>query len=405
MAGDIADTEAAVLLELSDVNGSISDLINNKLQPQLEDKIEQQIAIVMAELSAVNVSITGIVESTGESINTNVDSAETSLTNLMNDVETNVLSGIDSTESNLDTALTNVKVTLSGEIADTEAAVLLELSDVNGSISDLINNKLQPQLEDKIEQQIAIVMAELSAVNVSITGIVESTGESINTNVDSAETSLTNLMNDVETNVLSGIDSTEATLDTSLTNVEINLTNSLIGTENTITTQLTAVNASISGLLIGTMQPELEALMTQQYNSIMSSVADVYTDTQWIVNNAMNKEDMVEVENRFSSLDSDLDKVLAFCGESVTNSSVLCQEIYNIEVAIENMRTEQEAQFDELNQTTYTTWQYLSGSISNRIDNILVALNVIQDQNEEINATTHEILDEIQGEIRANIIS
>ena len=47
----------------------------------------------------------------------------------------------------------------------------------------------------------------------------------------------------------------------------------------------------------------------------------------------------------------------------------------------------------------------MSGSISDRIDSILVNLNIIQEQNEEINSTTHEILDEIQGEIRADIIS
>jgi hypothetical protein len=212
-------------------------------------------------------------------------------------------------------------------------------------------------------------------------------------------------MNAAEANVISEIQSTEATLDTSLTNVQVSLTNSLTDTENALSSQLTNVNGSISDLLNNVIQPELESLMTSHYNDIMSSVADVYTDTQWIVANTMDQTDRAAIDARFSSVDSDLDKVLDFCGESVTNASTLCQEIWNIEAAIEVMRQEQQVQFDALDETTYNTWQLLSGDINTNIDNALIALNIIQEQNEEINATTHQILDEIQGEIQANIIS
>jgi len=345
------------------------------------------------------------VQETGEIINVNVDAAEATLTSLMNAIESQITSDISSTNASLSTQLDSVEATISGDLSNTEASVLLELSNVNGSISDLLTNTIQPELEAKIEQEIAALMAQVSSVNVSITGTVETTGEIINANINATETALTNLIDDAEANVISEIQSTEATLDTSLTNVQVSLTNSLTATENTVTTQLTNINGSISDLLTNTIQPELESLMTQHYHDLMSSVADVYTDTQWILANTMDQTDRAAIDARFSSVDSDLDKLLAFCGESVTNSSTLCQEIWNIEAAIEVMRVEQQAHFDALDETTYNTWELLSGDVTTNIDSILVALNIIQAQNEEINSTTHQILDEIQGEIQANIIS
>ena len=377
------------------------------LNPALEEVriVSENLQGTRNDLSNVNLTLHAKVQETGESINLNIDTTETTLSDLMNSIESELVSDISSTNASLNTKLDLVEASISGDIVNSEASVLLELSEVNGSISDLLNDVVQPALEMKITQEIAALMAQLSQVNISITGTVESTGESINVNVDSAEAALTTLINDAEANVISEIQSTEATLDTSLTNVQVSLTNSLGDTENVLSTQLTNVNGSISDLLNDVVQPELESLMTQNYNNIMAAVSDVYVDTQWIVENTMDQGDRAAIDSRFDSVDSDLDKLLDFCGEPVTNASGLCVEIYNIENAIEVLRQEQQGHFDVLNETTYNTWQLLSGDINTNINNILIALNIIQEQNEEINATTHQILDEIQGEIRANIIS
>jgi hypothetical protein len=159
------------------------------LNPALEEinTVSNNLDGTRNELSNVNMTLHAKVQETGESINVNVDAAETSLTNLMNAIEAQLQSDIDSTDASLSTQLSDIEATLTGDISNTEASILLELSEVNGSISDLINNKLQPELETKIEQEIAAVMAQVSSVNVSITGIVEATGESINVNVDAAK--------------------------------------------------------------------------------------------------------------------------------------------------------------------------------------------------------------------------
>ncbi len=377
------------------------------LNPALEEvnTVSQDLDSARTELENVNLTVHANVQETGESINVNIDTTETTLSSLMNSIGTGITEDISSTEASLSTQLNDAEISLSGDISNTEAAVLLELANVNGSINDLLNNVIQPELETKIEQEIAALMAQVSAVNISITGIVEDTGESINVNVDAAETSLTNLVNAAETGILSEIQGTEATLNSSLTNVQVSLTNSLADTENALSTQLTNVNGSVTNLLNNVIQPELESLMNSHYNDIMASVADVYTDTQWIVANTMDQTDRAAIDARFTSIDEDLSKVLDFCGEVVTNESTLCQEIWTIESAIETLRQEQQAHFDSLNATAYNNWQLLSGDINSGVNNILTQLNLIQEQNEEINATTHEILDEVQGEIRADIIS
>lgn len=357
------------------------------------------------KLSNVNLTLHAKVQETGEAVNINIDSAETTLSALMNSIGNELIGDINSTNADLSTQLTEVQISLSGDISDTEANLLLNLDNVNGSISDLLTTTVQPAIELKIEQEIAVLMAQVSEVNISITGIVQSTGEIINVNVDAAETTLTNLINLVETNLISEIDSAEANLDTSLTAVQISLTNSLSNTESTLTSQLTNVNGSIYELLTEIVQPELENLMTQHYNAIMAAVSDIYSDTQWLVSNAMDLEDRAAIDSRFDSLDTGLNKVLQYCSEEVTNSSALCQEIYELGKAIEVLREEQQNHFDILNTTTYNNWQLLSGDITTNINGILFALNIIQEQNQEINETTHQILDEIQGEIRANIIS
>jgi septation ring formation regulator EzrA len=153
------------------------------------------------------------------------------------------------------------------------------------------------------------------------------------------------------------------------------------------------------------MQLSLSNQITTTLQDLTVQLDSVKEDTAWVVSNAMNKEDRAAVDARFNSLDSNLDKILQFCGESVTNSSALCKEVDNLQASINLLDAEQQEYFNTLNETTYNTWQLLSGDVNTKIDTILIDLNIIQDQNREINDTTHQILDEIQGEVQASIIS
>jgi hypothetical protein len=377
------------------------------LNPALEEisQVSQTLNFTRGELSDFNFSLNAKVQETGEDINFNLNLTEVALSNLINILGDEITNEISSVNSTLGTDLMEINASLSGNILDAESNILLEISESNQNISSLLVDVIQPELELKIEQEIAQVMAEISSVNVSISGIVQSTGESINFNVDATEISLTNLLEDVESNLFSEIESTEANLNTSLNNVQIALSSSLGSTESRLDSQILNVNESISSLLIQVIQPELESLMIQQYNQIMNSISDVYLDTQWLVNNAMNSEDMSAIDSRFDSIDSDLDYIIEFCSNSLTNTSVLCQEIYVLKNTIEIMRQEQQDYFNTLNSTTYNTWELLSGDIYSNIENILITLNLIKTQTEEINETTHKILDEMQGEVRADIIS
>jgi len=171
-----------------------------------------------------------------------------------------------------------------------------------------------------------------------------------------------------------------------------------------IASKLNAVNVSLNSFLTS-LQSDLSTQMTETLNNLTTQLVSIKEDTTWIATNAVNQQDMNEIVQRFDSLDSDLSKVLIYCSESVTNSSTLCQEIYNLRDSVSLLKQEQDVRFNQLDEVTSNTWELLSGSVSERIDNVLVALNIIQEQNREINSTTHEVLDEIQGKINVDIIS
>src|SRR3989344_2614376 len=211
------------------------------LNPALENirEITTNLSLSRNELSNINVSISGLVATTGEAVNLNIDTSRTNLTNLMRSIETGLLNNISGSQGNLNTQLTNINISLTANIAYTRAAVTTQLTNINSSITNLITNTLQPAIESKIEQQVAVLTTLLNNVNASITATVLLTGESVNLNIDTTRTTLSDLLNTVESDIMDNIDTTRADLGTQLTNVEVSLPSNLANTENTITTQLT----------------------------------------------------------------------------------------------------------------------------------------------------------------------
>src|SRR3989344_4668658 len=84
------------------------------VNPALENIREAttNLSLLRNELSNVNISVSALVTSTGESINLKIDSTRTNLTELMRAVESSIISDIGSTKANLTTQLSSINVSL-----------------------------------------------------------------------------------------------------------------------------------------------------------------------------------------------------------------------------------------------------------------------------------------------------
>lgn len=246
---------------------------------------------------------------------------------------------------------------------------------------------------------------ELSDVNLSITGLVEETGQEISANVTNLNTSLNNILNDVNNSMVAQFENTNSNLNTALSNVEVSVNGTVTSTGTAIQSQITDLNTSLSqlinNLVIGDLTVQLDGLL----ESLTDQIVSVKEDTNWLVTHAMNDSDMDEIEARFNSIDNNLQLLEQFCSTQDTNSSALCQEIYNIKSAIAVMDSEQQTKLDEINTTTVNTWQLLSGDVTTSINSLLSDIGIIKEQTTDINSTVHEILDSQQSEIQVRIIS
>ena len=358
------------------------------------------------KLTNVEFNLTTVIQETNESLSLQVSATENNLNTAIDAAEAQIVSDLGDLGVNLDTTLSSINATVTTQIADVNTELNTHLDDLNASLENSLNimtADLTSQLT-AIYDNLNLLNESLFDFDVRIHGALADSEEVITTQITVTESNLNTALDAVNNEILNSVNATGIDINANLANAQATIVTRIDDLDAEFTTDLSSVNSSLNAFLTS-MQSSLSSQLTTMYNDLTTQLTSIKADSSWLAANAMNQDDMAEIENRFTSVDSDLDKVLAFCSESTTNSSALCQEVYNLRHAVDNLRDEQEAQFDILNATTLTTWEFVSGSISNRIDNILIGLNIIQEQNEEINATTHEILDEIQGEIRANIIS
>jgi len=358
------------------------------------------------QLTNVEINLTTILQNTNESLSLQISTTESNLNNALDAAETQIISDLAGLGVDLDTALSSINATITTQIADVNTEINTHLDDLNTSLENSLNlmtADLTSQLTD-IFNKLTLLNESLFEFDVRIHGALADTNESLSLQVSATESNLNTALDAVNQEILNELDATNVDINTNLANAQATIVTRIDNLDAELTTDLDSINSTLHNFL-DEMQTSLSNQLTNMLNNLTIQLNSIKADSSWLVSNAMNQDDMAEIENRFASVDSDLDKVLAFCSEAVTNSSALCEEVYALRQQVEALRVEQEAQFDVLNETTVTNWEFLSGSISDRIDSILINLNIIQEQNEEINSTTHEILDEIQGEIRADIIS
>ena len=196
-----------------------------------------------------------------------------------------------------------------------------------------------------------------------------------------------------------------AAMNNNFSNLSASLNAKIDVTGQTIQTQLTDVNSTLYDLIAVKLTGDMNTQMSNMLTQLTAQVSDVKNDTNWLAHHAMNDTDKAAIDQRFNSLDNNLSQVEAFCSNSDTNSSALCQEIYNIKDAVAVMKAEQDNTLATINTTTTNTWNLLSGQIATNIDTLLTNIGIIKAQTTDINSTVHQILDNQESQVSVRIIS
>lgn len=343
-------------------------------------------------LEEVNMSLTATVENAKAELSSQLTSAQTDLTSLLDDINDSISSQITSAEANLDTSLTNVKVELQGNLADTQTSIISEVNFAETNLTALVN-QVNSQLLAQLDANNASTSSQLSNVEVRVTGTINDAKAEILAAISSSQTDLTTAMNTMESNLASQLTSVNADVDSTLTNVNLTITTQISEAQSAIQTQLTDAETNLQGVM-NTAQTTIISYLQNYLPAINETVTNVYSDTQWLVSNAMNQDDNAAIVARFNQVDADIDAIQQFCGSTLTENSDLCVQVRQLQTTLDTVRSEQTTYFNTVDATTTNTWNLLSGSIAANIDTALSQLGIIRSQTEDINATVHAIRDD-----------
>ena len=150
---------------------------------------------------------------------------------------------------------------------------------------------------------------------------------------------------------------------------------------------------------------------------INTTINNVYTDTQDIRANMVTdtnfQDNMTAIFTELTAIEGKVDEVQAFCDNTETNSSSLCQLIHGINnqvVDTQNyMETTIKLELDEINATTHNTYDLLSGTINTNINTILTNLGILTTTVNQINTTVNNIQTDVttvltnQGDMQDNV--
>jgi len=173
-----------------------------------------------------------------------------------------------------------------------------------------------------------------------------------------------------------------------------------------------AVNSSLSQLILSA-----SGNLTAQVGEIGVNVSLVYSDTQWLRGHALDVDgNFTALFSRLDGVDANLSAIENYCGSAVTNSSPLCSVVYEMNANVialnATLNGVQLAYLLEINATTHSTYDYLTGTLTNKVDDVMNALlgiggtvNATYNLAVAVNSTTQTILQNQQDDYRMSIYS
>jgi hypothetical protein len=246
--------------------------------------------------------------------------------------------------------------------------------------------------------------ALLTQVYGDISAQVSGTNDSISSDIDETEIAIVALVNTVDTDLTNQMTQLGVDVDTQLTDVNTSISGQLSDTQISIETNLGNTETTLSNLMV-LLNSDLQDYLTVYLTDINNTANLIYTDTQWLSTNAMNQDNAAAIDARLDNVDANLALIEDFCNNAQTIDSPLCQEIFALRVVVDTMRTEQTTYYNDLDTTTTSTWDLLSGSVSTNLDDVLISVGIIQSQTTEINETLSQIRQEQVERITMQVIS
>ncbi len=418
ITGTVISTGEEIKTSVNTSNTTLTNLLNS-VNTGLSGQMLSSFNAATAQLNDVNVTIMAKVGETGQIITTQLNDVNASMTSILNSVNTSLSNQMGSEFNTLGNNLQDINLSLDGKMNATGDAINAHLTNVDTSLTNLlntVNTNLSTQMTTKFEE----LASQLDNVNLSLSATVEDTGDEINTNLTNVNTNLTGILDSLNVSLSSQItnqfNNTNALiaqkfldsntfLSSRLDSLQVSVNGQMVLTGQEIRSDLSDVNASLANMITGLVTGDLNVQLNSVLEQLTTQVQSVKEDTIWLTTHAMNDSDRAAIDNKFANVDGNLALIEQFCSNSDTNSSALCQEIYSIKAAAVVMHNAQVTKLDELDNTTTTTWEFVSGSLSSRIDTILTDVGIIKAQTTDINSTVHEILNNQESQIDARIIS
>ena len=380
--------------------------------------VDADVLAVGANLSSVNATLTGQLASTNSSITTRVSSAETTLSNLLSSVNASLNEQVRSkaAEANnpLNTSLTAIRATIVATIADSNTTIHANVDSTRGNITTLLNN-VNSTLIARLNEVNATQTSQLNAVNASVSAYITSALQNITTTIENARLNLTNLSNAINATTIARLNELNASTANEIIAANLSIQARIGASQDTITTQLTATNLSLSTQLtetkttlydfILTGRDNLSAQAAANFASLSSSASLIYNDTRWLTQHALNEQNLSEIRQRFVNIDGNLSAIESFCGTSLTNSSVLCQQAYSTKAVLDTFRATQENYSAFTANETAAIYALLIGDFATNINTLLTNVGIIKGQTTQINATVESIRQTQTQEIDIRIIS
>jgi hypothetical protein len=150
--------------------------------------------------------------------------------------------------------------------------------------------------------------------------------------------------------------------------------------------------------LISTLNSSVNSnnnIILQINNTVTDIKNDMFSDLDAYNNFTAVNNNFVTVNYKLDNVQNNLTQLKQFCSDTETNSSALCQLVWDNNQKIIAMQTDvdyiSDVQLILINQTTQNTYDYMIGTLATNINTIISNIANVQNGINQINSTVNNI--------------
>ncbi len=225
-------------------------------------------------------------------------------------------------------------------------------------------------------------------------------GLSIDATLKESNNTLSLSINELNTSIgeLMGVLNSSIPTEDILSSLNASLDAMVEETGDIIHLEMMHINQSFRDFL-NSFSIEILGQINGSLGDLAGDIGQVQEDLDWLVANAMNLNH-TEIDHRFDNIDLILQNISTKC-DNVES----CVNLTSLEDAVAILRIEQNLYLGQINETTTNIWSQMIGDYTVNMNQLIGSVGSLILRTDEINGTTHEILNQIQGEVRISVIS